>query len=242
MKYYVYVSDAKVDMLLPQIPQTLKKKIATEFKIDLKILGASRRTEVEEADNRFTRLEAVCNYIREYGNVGSVDEPDEYVSGSLVMRWGPIAVNPASPEESVVVYFAGETESTVVGLGGSMKHVIGSSAPLTPRPGAGGSMTMGLMIELAKALKLRATPKELFGPSLGNFMFSKVADKQIEWPQAQDSEKPYSLASVKARTEDMEGPEQHLEFLAKRLMYGPPAKEGDKAMLLATPLYVAMAE
>jgi len=41
MKVYVYISDTKVDMLYSQIAQTdrgILKKIATELRIDLKIL------------------------------------------------------------------------------------------------------------------------------------------------------------------------------------------------------------
>ena len=38
MKYYIYISDAKVNMLLAQIPHNIKKKVATEFKIDLKVI------------------------------------------------------------------------------------------------------------------------------------------------------------------------------------------------------------
>ncbi len=83
MKYYVYISDAKVDMLLPQITQEQKKKLATEFKIDLKILSASRKTETEMDDNRITKLEAVCEFIRQYGNLGTVDAPDEYIEDSM---------------------------------------------------------------------------------------------------------------------------------------------------------------
>jgi hypothetical protein len=43
-------------MLLLQIPQDKKKKLSTEFKIDLKVLSASRKTETEADDNRITRL------------------------------------------------------------------------------------------------------------------------------------------------------------------------------------------
>jgi len=43
MKFYLYVSDAKVDMLFSQVPHELKKKVATEWKIDLKLLDLLRR-------------------------------------------------------------------------------------------------------------------------------------------------------------------------------------------------------
>src|SRR5687768_4399156 len=89
MKYYVYISDAKVDMLLAQIPHDAKQRLATEFRFDLKLLSAARKTETESEDNRFTRLDAVVTFIREFGNLGTVDAPDEYFEGSLEMRWGP---------------------------------------------------------------------------------------------------------------------------------------------------------
>ena len=103
MKYYVYVSDSKVDMLLSQIPHEVKKKIAAEFKFDLKLLSVSRKSETESEENRFSRLDAVVTFIRQYGNLGSSDEPDEYIQDELLMRWGPYGSDPKSP----LVYFGG---------------------------------------------------------------------------------------------------------------------------------------
>jgi hypothetical protein len=126
MKYYIYISDAKVDMLLPQIPHEIKKKVATEYGVDLKFLIAKRKVESEAEDNRITRLEAVLAFIREYGNVGSVDQPDEYCEGIMPMRF-------LAPNYAPVVYVSGHTEKTMLGLGGSAKHMIGAvPAPNSP--------------------------------------------------------------------------------------------------------------
>jgi hypothetical protein len=147
MKYYIYISDAKVDMLFPQVPHDIKKKVALEFKMDLKLLSASRKTKTETEDNRVARLETVVDFIQEYGNVGSVDEPDQYVADTLLMRWGPYNGDP----ESGVVYFGGETPSTVVGLGGSMRHVVGNAGT---SEAYGDSLTPFLMSVLAKELDM----------------------------------------------------------------------------------------
>jgi hypothetical protein len=40
MKYYLYISDAKVDMLLPQVTHKAEKKTSTELGFDLKVLSA----------------------------------------------------------------------------------------------------------------------------------------------------------------------------------------------------------
>ncbi len=121
MKYYIYISDAKVDMLFPQVPHDIKQKIASEFGIDFKVFVAKRKVESESEENRISRLEAVVSYIREYGNLGSVDEPDEYVAGTMPMRnirleqWN-----------SSAIYFSGHTDTTMFGFGGSAKHLIGA--------------------------------------------------------------------------------------------------------------------
>ena len=62
-------------MLLPQIPHDTKRKIATEFKIDIKVFGAARRTETETQENRIFRLETVAEHICTNEDVGTIDQP-----------------------------------------------------------------------------------------------------------------------------------------------------------------------
>jgi hypothetical protein len=120
VKYYLYISDAKVDMLLPQVPHAIKKKTATEMGFDLKVLKATRTTEEETEDDRITRLETVVAFIREYGNVGTIDTPDEFIDDTALMSFGPTDRGP-------MAYFAGETQQTIFGLAGSASHLIGNS-------------------------------------------------------------------------------------------------------------------
>jgi hypothetical protein len=119
MKYYIYISDAKVDMLLPQIPHTGKKKTARELGFDLKILKLTRKTEEETESNRISRLETVVSFIRKYGNVGSIDEPDEFIDDSQEIWFAD-----ATPE---IAAFTGKTELTDFALVGSTKHIIGAA-------------------------------------------------------------------------------------------------------------------
>ncbi len=116
MKYYIYISDTKLDMLYPQVPHEIKKKVATEFGIDFKLLKATRKAEVESEENRITKLEAVLAFIREYGNLGSVEEPNDYFEDTLPMRFQII---------DEMMYLSGRTEQTILGLGGSAQHLLG---------------------------------------------------------------------------------------------------------------------
>lgn len=222
MKYYIYISDAKVDMLLPQVPHDIKKKVATEFGIDLKLLTAKRKTEEETDENRISRLETVVKFIQEYGNVGRVDEPDQYVADTLPMRWGPYGWGAAS-----YVYFGGETNKTILGLGGSIHHVIGN---VGNSPASSASATPNLLSYLRKHVETHESEVK-----------NDEDDELISFPAG------WELRAIHLATTGMQGPLQQLEFLAKRLLHGPnPYPETDRGadvqVLLATPLYVAMAD
>jgi len=223
VKYYIYISDAKVDMLFPQVPHEIKKKVALEFKMDLKLLSASRKLETESEDNRIARLETVVDFINQYGNVGSIDQPAEYISGALPMRWGPYGWD---SEKSPMVYFGAETDQTILGLGGSIHHLLGSSGEAYPHSH---SATPFLLGYLSNELNLHA----------------KTGD--LDWARKHGQD--FSpLAAVELATTQMMGPEQNVEFLARRLMSGPVqlrpenSSFGSKTVLLATPLYVALAD
>ncbi|MGZ6304382.1 MAG: DUF7019 family protein, partial [Ktedonobacteraceae bacterium] len=43
MKYYIYISDAKVDMLYPQIHKPILKRIASSLNIDLNLCRNSEQ-------------------------------------------------------------------------------------------------------------------------------------------------------------------------------------------------------
>jgi len=76
MKYYVFVSDSKIDMLYPQITKQLLKRIASELSINLNILGTGisatiKSTQSEET--RFSKLKIVATYIEKHLDVGTID-------------------------------------------------------------------------------------------------------------------------------------------------------------------------
>jgi hypothetical protein len=225
MPYYIYSSDAKVDMLLMDIPVQRKKHFAMEFKIDLKVLGFLMKPEArdpKDPSNRFIRLATVIEYLRETKELGTIDNPKEWIEDSLPMNWGLFERNPkwdALPD-SPLVFFCGSTAHTVVGLGGSAKHLIGTEKAADPRPY---SLTPYLLGVLTKGQ----------GPKPGS------TEEQPSHSPEPESPEGGSLAAVLEATEHIKGPKQKLKFLAKRLLYGTHQQ---KEVLLATPLYVALEE
>jgi hypothetical protein len=119
LRYYVYISDSKVDMLLPQVDPAFTGKRSTELGFNLKVVAGKRK--VESDADRIARLERVVRHLDDFCDVGTIDEPGQYFRGRLAMRW-----QQATPGAT---YFAGATEETVVGLGGASHHIIGGATP-----------------------------------------------------------------------------------------------------------------
>lgn len=214
MKYFIYISDSKVDMLLLQIPRRKKQKIATKLGINLTLITVELKYETETRENRITRLEAVISYIQEYGNLGSVNEPDEYVQDTMLMSW---AQHPVFPD---AVCFFGKMGQTIVGLGGSLKHVMG----FTDQKPTLRSMSWDSSFQsrLWKELNLDKAEEEAF--------YSDQEVRNALDAVYLDIDKEDSL------------PKQKLEFLAKRLVYRRQCFDSKYNILMASPLFVAMAD
>src|SRR5712692_3005987 len=121
MKYYIYISDAKLAMLYAQLPRSFLHKIASELSINLKLvvteIGATIKGNQNEI-TRYTKLQTIVKYIEKHFDVGTIDEPKTYFKGTLPMQWGRIL-------RSGVVYFGGTTPRATIALGGSRQHVLG---------------------------------------------------------------------------------------------------------------------
>jgi hypothetical protein len=120
MKYFVYVSDAKVDMLFAQIPRKISERISAELKISLKVISVTLRPGTAP-DTRYAKLAVLDAYLREHEPVGSVADPKLFVAETLPFRSAVVG--------STAVW-CGRFENTIVGLTGAKQHLtIGSSPP-----------------------------------------------------------------------------------------------------------------
>jgi hypothetical protein len=120
-RFYIYVSDAKVDMLFAQIPERLLQRFAAELTLDVKLLSIKVATR-EAPETRFSRVLAVTKYLRERDSIGSVGSGKTFAEAEAVpMRWGWIGKD----ESQGIVFFGGHVGEFRIFLTGSTHHVIG---------------------------------------------------------------------------------------------------------------------
>lgn len=218
MRYYLYISDAKVDMLLPQVPGVLKKKVASELGFDINILAGKISNERETLDTRVARLQAVEAFLLETVDPGTPDRPASWISGELPVRTVDIGEG--------AVLFVSETASWILALGGSSHHLVGNIRSEKAISG------YSFAPHLADRLRYLAEKKPNFlleqsEESLGNSLSGK----------SQGFEAWTDLIWDTCR--NLQGPSQMISFLAKRLGSNIIA---EKSITLASPLYVSLAE
>ncbi len=129
MKYYVYISDTKVDMLYSQIPEPILRRISTEISLDLPLVSASlKKTPSDET--RYSKLRIVVDYLHNHQRhlLGSLKEPRAYVYGTCPMIWHCMGGKhvPYRP----TVYFHGHTQNAIAAFAGSSRFLIGRAAGL----------------------------------------------------------------------------------------------------------------
>jgi hypothetical protein len=127
MKYYIYVSTVKLDMLYLQVGSAGKDKKSLEWTLDVKAFKVVHKSESEGEPDRHDKLKAVIDALEYSQLVGTVDEPKDYVRGTLPMRYGVYRDSGRPNEEPPLVYFGGTTEETVFGFGGSTRHLEGNA-------------------------------------------------------------------------------------------------------------------
>jgi hypothetical protein len=227
LKDYVYVSRGKVDKFYGQIPKPLLRRIVAKltvswqpFKIEL------AKQPIEE--NLYFRLAVVRRHIEKESGIGTIDKPTKYFAGQLPLYWGPYS---DLRGRSGLVFFGGVTRSTVLGLGGSLEHVLGAK-PKTKMHSR--SDTPWLMDAL------------LFD-SQGRRLFPKPRSTT----RKMDYEVSLQAVEVAVReTERRRTPAEMMEFVAIRLAEGRVTGEWDrpwarkehksqKRVLLGSPIYVA---
>src|SRR5438093_5085324 len=122
MKYYVYISESKIEMLYSQIGASKDRKKEAVLGFDLKILKGHLKESRQLPDNKFAQLEKVVHELRSSGQVGEITDKKPYIKGGLPMTWASFA-----DSESPVTFWGCVTECFALGLAGSRYNVLGQT-------------------------------------------------------------------------------------------------------------------
>lgn len=116
VRYYVYASDAKIDMLYSQIPPKLLNQFVGELKLDIKLLAVSLRHR-ETDETLFSKLKVVERYLYKHEEVGSTVSPTKWFFDQIPLHSGMFA--------NQMVFFSGLQDGIQLVLIGSPHHMIG---------------------------------------------------------------------------------------------------------------------
>ena len=218
MKHYLYVSETKIDTLYPQILKTILDNIDNESNINAGF-SSTLTANPDSGKTIYDKLDLVSSYLEKEGAVGTVDSPKQYFKGMLPMRWGSYGRD----ETSQFVYFGGITDAgTVLGLGGSIHHVVDREGESSHAHSH--SLSVAIANKLSEELDIPLTTRDKYEIEGVSRTFALNDESYLE--------------SVRLATDQMEGPLQNLEILAQKLVAG-----GDnRKVVLGTPIYIAVAE
>jgi hypothetical protein len=132
VKYYVYLSETKIQMLHAQIAQGTSRTREASIGFDIKVLKGQVKESRALPESAIPKLVEVINELQRSELVGRIEEPKQYIAGTLRMKWntyGSELFNNA-PESPIIFWSYCESqnhphEGTVMALAGSKHNLIG---------------------------------------------------------------------------------------------------------------------
>jgi hypothetical protein len=122
MKYYLYISAPKVEMLFPQIPPKFLQGASAELTVNLGLVSTTvKGTQPESFESLSPQVAAVSKYLHAHAEVGTVESPGQYISGSLPMKYGVVA-----EYASDIAFFGAKVGRARCVLVGSSDSLLGS--------------------------------------------------------------------------------------------------------------------
>ena len=221
MSYFLYISKAKVDMILPNIPLEAQRKISSEIGVELGFFSAKRSEERSTLDSDVSRVNAASKYILSAKQVGTLAQPGSWVHDTAEVSYFNF---PYAPD---VIFFAGEKGNTIFALGGSRHHIVGDCR------GENSIHGMSFMPRLLDALKgqiLRPDPDGVKDKTVARYIGMGVSNGPQAW-----------IGPMRDMAGNTSVVKQKVEILAKVLL-NESVNWDSHLHILATPLYISLAD
>ena len=226
---YMYLSPTRLDELYADAATRRDRAAERSRGGGIKVLGSGVDVPLDRPEQRHRvnrEVERVRRYLEREGRLGTLDDPWEHFYGRMSMVYVPVEhVRPA------VVYLVGETEQTVVALGGPLKNMVGRD----PESSKSDETALGVLSEKQVAAAI----------------VDAQSKKGIEVPAEARKAQPLSeqWAENVVRTHETFGnypdafPRADVELLAWREEFATASSLGgtSKGVLLGRPVFVAYA-
>ncbi|MEU6578309.1 SAVMC3_10250 family protein [Streptomyces sp. NPDC046805] len=125
LRYYVYISQTKLEILIPQIPARLLRSLEAEIKINVSVFAAGvKKTASAPSPELAAKAGVLGNYLeKQTGWVGTLTDPGRYVKGVASLQYGVMRDYAAE-----LAIFGGEVDGVKIALIGSPASLIGVAA------------------------------------------------------------------------------------------------------------------
>jgi hypothetical protein len=122
LRYYVYISQTKLEILIPQIPARLLRSLEAEIKINVAAFAAGvKKTASTPSPELAAKAGVLGDYLeKQTGWVGTVTDPGRYVKGVASLQYGVMQDYAAE-----LAFFGGEVDGVKLALIGSPASLIG---------------------------------------------------------------------------------------------------------------------
>ena len=219
VRTFTYISDAKVDMLLDQIPSGVKQTIAAELGFNFGLFSGKVGSEKQTLETRVQRLLAVEQHLRQAETLGTPAAPASWIEGVMSMSWIDAGAG--------CLLCIGGDDTRLLALAGSMKHIAGAAAPeATPIPF---SFFPSIAAHLTAMTEKKLTQLDgLHGRLLDVALAPGLSQGAMGWAEA--------LTWLRASQATVS---QDVRFIARRLVQQSCAGID---VLLASPLFVELVE
>lgn len=164
MRYYIYLSSTKIDMIFSQIKISIIGKLKASIKLNLGLIEVSMDGDGGEKELA-QKAEAVRNYILSTPEVGTIEAPKPYIDDEADLSLGVIEDYAAS-----IAIFAGYHAGKKIALIGSPYSLLGAPSEINTE-------NHGLDYYLIEFLKEHAKSDEPIGSKIP---FSETLEQAVD--------------------------------------------------------------
>lgn len=205
-------------MILGQIPSGVQEEVSAKLGFNLVALKGEIASKTQTLQTRAARLRVVEDYVRKNEQVGSLDAPAKWIAGEVLASSMDVG-------EGCLLFIA-DTESGILALAGSAKHLAAAAAPTAV------AVSFSFFPTIAKTLValVDCYPKRLVA-------IPESKNVRLLTPGVSQGAKAWAEAIVWCHGRHEHLAQMKIGFLAKRL--DEHDYNGIKTVL-ASPLYVEM--